>query len=121
MVILIEGASVKGHPGENVTLPCSIKDDQEISWIIINGNQTFVTILKLQFLNEGTVKLDQSFIHPDYEGRIRAVSSLTNTHSLHLMNITSTDVILYCCMSCHLEQTYCTKLDFKGRSIQTIL
>ncbi|XP_065115099.1 uncharacterized protein [Paramisgurnus dabryanus] len=120
VIILTKGASVKVHPGGNVTLSCTIKDDQEINWIVINDNQTFVTILRLQFFNEAKVKLSPSFTHPDYEGRIIAVSSLTHTHSLILMNITSTDLIIYCCMKCHLEQTYCTKLDFKEQQVTAL-
>ncbi|XP_065115171.1 uncharacterized protein [Paramisgurnus dabryanus] len=114
LVILIEGASVKVHPGGNITLHCTIKDDREISWIITNGNQTFVRILRIEHLYGDKHKPDPSFTHPDYEGRIIAVSSLTHTHSLILMNITSNDLMLYCCTDCKHEQTYCTKLDFEG-------
>nr|XP_055039000.1 uncharacterized protein LOC129426613 [Misgurnus anguillicaudatus] len=117
IIILTRGASVKVLPGGNVTLPCTIKDDKEINWIVINDNQTFITILRLQFFIKAKVKLSPSFTHTDYEGRIIAVSSLTHTHSLILMNITSTDLMIYCCMKCHLEQTYCTKLDFKVTAV----
>ncbi|XP_048031237.1 uncharacterized protein LOC125258370 isoform X2 [Megalobrama amblycephala] len=113
LMILTGGSSVKVHPGGNTTLPCNIKDDEEITWIIINGNQTFVRILRLEYLYGGKSKTEPSYIHPSYAGRIKALSSSTNTHSLLLMNITDTDLMLYCCTECRLEQTHCTKLDFE--------
>ncbi|XP_051738890.1 uncharacterized protein LOC127506442 [Ctenopharyngodon idella] len=113
LMILTEGSSVKVHPGGNTTLPCNIKDDTEITWIIINGNQTFVRILKLEYGFGPESKPVPSIIHPSYTGRIKALSSSTNTHSLLLMNITDTDLMLYCCTECRLEQTHCTKLDFE--------
>ncbi|KAK2870212.1 hypothetical protein Q8A67_024604 [Cirrhinus molitorella] len=112
LMIVTEGASVKVYPGGNTTLPCSIKDDKEITWIIINGNQTFVRILRLEYGYGPESKPEPSNIHPSYAGRIRALSSSTNTHSLLLMNITETDLMLYCCTECMLEQTHCTKLDW---------
>ncbi|XP_048031302.1 uncharacterized protein LOC125258408 [Megalobrama amblycephala] len=113
-LIFTEGSSVKVHPGGNTTLPCNIKDDTEISWIIINRNQTFVRILKLEYVYGTESKPESSYIHPSYAGRIKALSSSTNTHSLLLMNITDTDLMLYCCTQCKLEQTHCTKLDYEG-------
>ncbi|KAK9953178.1 hypothetical protein ABG768_017196 [Culter alburnus] len=115
LMILTEGSSVKVHPGGNTTLPCNIKDDKEITWIITNGNQTFVRILKMEHLYGGKPKPEPSYIHPSYTGRIKALSSSTNTHSLLLMNISDTDLMLYCCTECRLEQTHCTKLDFEGK------
>ncbi|XP_048029980.1 uncharacterized protein LOC125257574 isoform X2 [Megalobrama amblycephala] len=113
---LTEGSSVKVHPGGNTTLPCNIKDDKEITWIITNGNQTFVRILKMEHLYGGKPKPEPTNIHPSYAGRIKALSSSTNTHSLLLMNISDTDLMLYCCTECRLEQTHCTKLDFEDES-----
>ncbi|XP_048036111.1 uncharacterized protein LOC125261597 isoform X4 [Megalobrama amblycephala] len=112
LLLLTEGSSVKVHPGGNTTLPCNIKDDEEITWIIINGNQTFVRILKLEYLKGTESKPESSYIHPSYAGRIKALSSPTNTHSLLLMNITDTDLMLYCCTERKLEQTHCSKLDY---------
>ncbi|XP_058621633.1 uncharacterized protein LOC131533349 isoform X4 [Onychostoma macrolepis] len=113
LMIVTEGSSVKVHLGGNTTLPCSIKDDREITWIITNGNQTFVRILKLEYGYGPESKPEPSNIHPSYAGRIRALSSSTNTHSLLLMNITDTDLMLYCCMDYKNEQTHCTKLDYE--------
>ncbi len=113
-LLMIVTEAVKVHPGGNTTLPCSIKDDTEINWIITNGNQTFVRILKLEYLYGGKFKTEPSIIHPSYAGRIRALSSSTNTHSLLLMNITDTDLMLFCCMDFTLEQSHCTKLDYQG-------
>ncbi len=115
LMIVTEGSSVKVHPGGNTTLPCSIKDDREITWIITNGNQTFVRILKLEYGYGPESKPEPSNIHPSYAGRIRALNSSTNTHSLLLMNITDTDLMLYCCTDYKNEQTHCTKLDYEGR------
>ncbi|KAK7123578.1 hypothetical protein R3I93_021874 [Phoxinus phoxinus] len=115
-LILTEGSSVKVHPGGNTTLPCSITDDTEITWIITNGNQTFVGILKLEYLYASNSKPEPSNIHPSYTGRIKALSSSTNTHSLLLMNITDTDLMLYCCMDYKTEQSHCTKLDYEDVS-----
>ncbi|KAK2870214.1 hypothetical protein Q8A67_024606 [Cirrhinus molitorella] len=112
-MIVTEGASLKVHPGGNTTLPCSIEDDREITWIITNGNQTFVRILKLEYGYGPESKPEPSNIHPSYAGRIRAHSSSTNTHSLLLMNITDTDLMLYCCTDYKNEQTNCTKLDYE--------
>ncbi|XP_067291512.1 uncharacterized protein [Pseudorasbora parva] len=112
-MILTEGSSVNVHPGGNTTLPCSIKDDREITWIITNGNQTFVRILKLEFLYGGKSKPEPSNIHPSYAGRIKALSSSSNTHSLLLMNITDTDLMLYCCTDYTIEQSHCNKLDYE--------
>nr|XP_055037330.1 uncharacterized protein LOC129425417 [Misgurnus anguillicaudatus] len=120
IIILTRGASVKVLPGGNVTLSCTIKDDQEINWIIINDNQTFVTILRLEHLYSGKRKPDPSFTHPDYEGRIIAVSSLTHTHSLILMNITSTDLMLFCCTDFNINQSYCTKLNFEKQQVTAV-
>ncbi len=80
----------------------------------MNGNQTFVRILKLEYLYGGKFKPKPSIIHHSYAGRIRALSSSTNTHSLLLMNITDTDLMLYCCMDFTLEQSHCSKLDYQG-------
>ncbi|XP_026116490.1 uncharacterized protein LOC113095095 isoform X2 [Carassius auratus] len=113
LMIVTEGASVKVHPGGNTTLPCSIKNDKEITWIITNGNQTFVRILRLEYVYGSEPKPEPSNIHPSYAGRIRALSSSTNTHSLLLMNITDTDLMLYCCTDYKIEQTHCTKLDYE--------
>ncbi|KAK9953179.1 hypothetical protein ABG768_017197 [Culter alburnus] len=113
LMILTEGSSVKVHPGGNTTLPCNIKDDTEITWIITNGNQTFVRILKLEYVYGPESKPEPSYIHPSYAGRIKALSSSTNTHSLLLMNISDTDLMLYCCMDYKIEQSHCTKLDFE--------
>ncbi len=115
LMIVTEGSSVKVHPGGNTTLPCSIKDDREISWIITDGNQTFVRIMRLEYGYGTESKPEPSNIHLSYAGRIRTLSSSTNTHSLLLMNITDTDLMLYCCTECMLEQTHCTKLDYEGR------
>ncbi|KAL1248513.1 hypothetical protein QQF64_021831 [Cirrhinus molitorella] len=116
VLILTEGSSVKVHPGGNATFPCSIEDDKEISWIITNGKQTFVRILKLEYFEGYQSKPEPIHIHPSYAGRIRAFSSSTSTHSLLLMNITDTDLMLYCCTECTLEQTHCTKLDYEDES-----
>ncbi|RXN08824.1 hypothetical protein ROHU_011363 [Labeo rohita] len=113
LMIATEGTSVKVHPGGNATLPCSTEDDREITWIITNGNQTFVRILKLEYVEGNQSKPEPIHIHPSYAGRIKALSSSTNTHSLLLMNITDTDLMLYCCTECMLEQTHCTKLDYE--------
>ncbi|XP_016337488.1 uncharacterized protein LOC107685430 [Sinocyclocheilus anshuiensis] len=113
LMIVTEGSSVKVDPGGNTTLPCSIKNDKEITWIITNGNQTFIRILRLEYLYGGKSKPEPSNIHPSYAGRIRALSSSTNTHSLLLMNITDTDLMLYCCTDYKIEQTHCTKLDYE--------
>ncbi|XP_052452539.1 uncharacterized protein LOC128013514 isoform X2 [Carassius gibelio] len=113
LMIVTEGASVKVHPGGNTTLPCSIKNDTEITWILTNGNQTFARILRLEYGYGPEPKPEPSYIHPSYAGRIRALSSSTNTHSLLLMNITDTDLMLYCCTDYKIEQTHCTKLDYE--------
>ncbi|XP_050953924.1 uncharacterized protein LOC127155622 isoform X1 [Labeo rohita] len=113
LMVVTEGSSVKVHPGGNTTLPCSIEDDREITWIITNGNQTFVRILKLEYGYGPESKPEPFNIHPSYAGRIKAVSSSTNTHSLLLMNITDTDLMLYCCTDYKNEQTHCTKLDYE--------
>ncbi|XP_016390758.1 uncharacterized protein LOC107725867 [Sinocyclocheilus rhinocerous] len=120
LMVVTEGAAVKVHPGGNTTLPCSIKNDTEINWIITNGNQTFVRILKLEYLYGGKFKPEPSIIHPSYAGRITALISPINTHSLLLMNITDTDLILYCCMDFTLEQSHCTKLDYQDFSIEDV-
>ncbi|XP_050954831.1 uncharacterized protein LOC127156140 [Labeo rohita] len=116
VLILTDGSSVKVYPGGNTTLPCSTEDDREITWIITNGNQTFVRILKLEYVEGNQSKPEPIHIHPSYAGRIKALSSSTNTHSLLLMNITDTDLMLYCCTECMLEQTHCTKLDYEDES-----
>ncbi|XP_016129795.1 uncharacterized protein [Sinocyclocheilus grahami] len=113
LMIVTEGSSVKVHPGGNTTVSCSIKNDKEITWIITNGNQTFVRILKLEYVYGPESKPEPSYIHPSYTGRIRALSSSINTHSLLLMNITDTDLMLYCCTDYKIEQTHCTKLDYE--------
>ncbi|XP_016117789.1 uncharacterized protein [Sinocyclocheilus grahami] len=113
LMIITGGSSVKVDPGGNTTLPCSIKNDKEITWIFTNGNQTFIRILRLEYLYGGQSKPEPSNIHPSYTGRIRALSSSTNTHSLLLMNITDTDLMLYCCTDYKIEQTHCTKLDYE--------
>ncbi|KAK2870211.1 hypothetical protein Q8A67_024603 [Cirrhinus molitorella] len=118
LMIVTEGASVKVNPGENTTFDCSIKDDKEITWIITNGNQTFVRILRLEHLSADKSKPEPSNIHPSYTGRIRALSSSTNTHSLLLMNITDTDLMLYCCTDNKNVQTHCTKLDYEVPDVQ---
>ncbi|KAL1248511.1 hypothetical protein QQF64_021829 [Cirrhinus molitorella] len=113
IMIVIEGSSVKVLPGGNVTLSCSIKVDKETTWIITNGNQTFVRIMRLEYGYGPEPKLEPSNIHPSYTDRIRALSSSTNTHSLLLMNITDTDLMLYCCTDYSIGQTECTKLDYE--------
>lgn len=113
-LLLTEGSSVKVHPEGNTTLPCSIKDDNEITWVITNGNQTFVKILKIDYVDGNQSKPKPMYIHPSYAGRIRALSSSINTHSLLLMNITDTDLMVYCCTDFTLEQSHCTKLDYQG-------
>ncbi|KAL1248510.1 hypothetical protein QQF64_021828 [Cirrhinus molitorella] len=119
-MIATEEASVKVKPGGNTTFDCSIKDDKEITWIITNGNQTFVRILRLEHLSADKSKPEPSNIHPSYTGRIRALSSSTNTHSLLLMNITDTDLMLYCCTDNKNVQTHCTKLDHEEVSIEDV-
>ncbi|XDV47666.1 hypothetical protein PO909_017240 [Leuciscus waleckii] len=114
-MLVTEGSSVKVHPGGNTTLPCNIKDNTEITWIITNGNQTFVRILKLEYQYGDNSKPEPSNIHPSYTGRIKALSSPTNTHSLLLMNITDTDLMLYCCMDYKTERSHCTTLDYEGK------
>ncbi|XP_016395760.1 uncharacterized protein LOC107729640 [Sinocyclocheilus rhinocerous] len=120
LMIATEGSSVKVHPEGNTTLPCSIKDDKEITWIITNGNQIFVRILRLEYIYGTESKPEPSNIHPSYAGRIRAFSSSTNTHSLLLMNITDTDLMLYCCTEYMIEQTHCTKLEFEEVSTEDV-
>ncbi|XP_073796969.1 uncharacterized protein [Danio rerio] len=112
LIFLNEGSSVRVHPGGNITLPCSIKDDREINWIITDGNQTFVRIMRVDNNYGPEFKLGPSNIHPNYSGRIRSVSSSTNTHSLLLLNITEDDLLLFCCLDYKIECT-CTKLDSK--------
>ncbi|XP_073796978.1 uncharacterized protein [Danio rerio] len=112
LLIVTEGSSLKVHPGGNTTLPCSIKDDREINWIITDGNQTFVRIMRVDNNYGPEFKLRLSYIHPNYSGRIRSVISSTNTHSLLLLNITEDDLLLFCCLDYKIECT-CTKLDYK--------
>ncbi|XP_073796976.1 uncharacterized protein isoform X2 [Danio rerio] len=111
LLFVAEGSSVKIHNGGNTTLPCSIKADREINWIITDGNQTFIRIMKLEYTDGEQSRPEPTNIHPSYFGRIRSVSSSTNTHSLLLLNITEDDLLLFCCTECRLEQTHCTKLD----------
>ncbi|RXN33353.1 hypothetical protein ROHU_004307 [Labeo rohita] len=119
LMVVTEGTSMKVHPGGNTTLACSIEDDREITWIITNGNQTFVRILKLEYGYGPESKPEPSNIHPSYTGRIKTLSSSMNTHSLLLMNITDTDLMLYCCTDYKNEQTHCTKLDY-GVNIEDV-
>ncbi|XP_073796973.1 uncharacterized protein [Danio rerio] len=118
LLIVAEGSSSMVHLGGNTTLPCSIKDDREINWIITDGNQTFIRIMSVENNYGPEFELEPTNIHPHYFGRIRSVSSSTNTHSLLLLNITEDDLLLFCCTEYTLQQTHCTKLDYKQVSTE---
>ncbi|XP_072567583.1 uncharacterized protein [Paramormyrops kingsleyae] len=101
---------IKVQYGETVTLHCGIPVNTEVSWFSLQSDHIPVKVMDLEPKSRG--KTNPIYTRDEYKGRLFPVNG-SGTHSLQLININESDLLIYCCaQNVKLKFGNCTKLKF---------